>query len=1556
MVTNVMNNQVPLCQHCGRPLNLTKSFIAQDGFRYVTCDACKNAIRLEGAAINPEASAFIVQGRLNYNKLNFEDAITCFDEAIKLCPDHHEAYWLKLLAENGIEYQADPYSGKMLPTCHRCSETPLMQQADYLAALKYAPAEIKRNYEENAGIIDAIRAQVFNLAKQGEEYDVFISFKKTDVDIHGNPIMERDAGGVEHERNSADCLTAEKLYSRLTQSKLKVFYSEVSLKNRGGANFEATIFRALDTAKVFILIGSKTEYIESNWVKNEWRRYMRMMSQGKKSPESFVYVYNNYLPKGLNPQITAGNRQALNFNDNDFWTALNAVIQREMIQSSAPMQRRKLQDSKTEALKEVSTALNFKGRDFSTKGVYSVSLQDEGRLELAKKHLASRNFSGASASLERLVVTSPNNAQLHYLRMLAHNGIGNDEEFCQKAIVQPSLIDELDRIIGYCGEKDPTLVTVVTNLTKLFAESVKSSNDVVAEKTFRMLCQCSNVPYVMGMLTQLTESMRTLSHSLFGQKKYEASARIFEGMLNAIGLNDSLSADQKSEQYAEYNYDYAKLYHKARKFAEAAAYYKAAIKYNPNKASYYMQAWKNKYHMAGEADISGANAVRMSGFDRTGVELVLTHSHEGADRNGILYEFLTITIGQASIGNVEVACQMFEYLISVIPNDDIDRNKKYILSFTDVLIQNGQFESAEKYLHELLKITANQCADAYWKLIFVDTKCKNAEELMRYDKVVDISLLENYESAWACGTSSEREYYERFNDEKLRYYERSRENYGFKLLENGKFDEAKKVFVNLLQFERNTRKREHTRYPKVYWGLLLVDTRCRNNVELASKAKRAEFPDSRLVNMGNYKNYNAAYSYLMMDGKEFSYEKTSNVGNLDIPSLLDEEDASAGKAQSNYNAASESYKLSAERRQSELYYDARSKRRKHTGLFALMIFLFIGCIGGGIAGSFYFFSLNISNDWFVVLSANTSIVLGITMGGGAVLGLVIGFFLGGFDPSGALGGAVAGVIAGGIIAGLIYASCWALVPILTIGALIGIGIGLKQYGSKYLKKDIDEINYEDKVYKRARKKVGSNVQQGTLEHKKTATIKSHRVAAIVLSVISVIIIGVCLFSLFNLSLVYAYVHWGIILASAIVFAIAMAVAIFLTCRRIGRIASLSLYVIALGMFAVVLAGPTFNDFEITDKDDINMIANCPYGHYIISDDIDMEGESLPTIDFLLGHIDGQGNRIYNFEHNTGTWIGEHKGVIENIIFDDGSFDSPMIGENKGRLSDVTFSDLRIDVALIAISEGVVRDIELNGIEAYISDTYESVFIDTVQGGEVSGVLAEDVTVTVCTSETYFGTLVGGVYNAEIQQLGLRNATIMLNNSDIYKMGGLVGRLDANLSQAFVENIRFDLQENTGYDADRAAVGGMIGHASSYTISDSYCYGVSFTGEWSGRLSVFIGAAGSVNILNVYSHYNITNTDVDLGDTDITGLMGIVDENCEANVYYAWYNAESAAYTYRGSLFGNGASELNRTNCYGNDNFSITDGRIAMARLALDGEIWKASYGSRPRLAWYTQKN
>ena len=94
----------------------------------------------------------------------------------------------------------------------------------------------------------------------------------------------------------------------------------------------------------------------------------------------------------------------------------------------------------------------------------------------------------------------------------------------------------------------------------------------------------------------------------------------------------------------------------------------------------------------------------------------------------------------------------------------------------------------------------------------------------------------------------------------------------------------------------------------------------------------------------------------------------------------------------------------------------------------------------------------------------------------------------------------------------------------------------------------------------------------------------------------------------------------------------------------------------------------------------------------------------------------------------------------------------------------------------------------------------------------------------------------------------------------------------------------------------------------------------------------------------------------MGDTDITGLMGIVDENCEANVYYAWYNAESAAYTYRGSLFGNGASELNRTNCYGNDNFSITDGRIAMARLALDGEIWKASYGSRPRLAWYTQKN
>ena len=50
--------------------------------------------------------------------------------------------------------------------------------------------------------------------------------------------------------------------------------TEKTLENRIGSEYEPIIFKALHTSKIFILVGTSKEHIESNWVRNEWSRFI----------------------------------------------------------------------------------------------------------------------------------------------------------------------------------------------------------------------------------------------------------------------------------------------------------------------------------------------------------------------------------------------------------------------------------------------------------------------------------------------------------------------------------------------------------------------------------------------------------------------------------------------------------------------------------------------------------------------------------------------------------------------------------------------------------------------------------------------------------------------------------------------------------------------------------------------------------------------------------------------------------------------------------------------------------------------------------------------------------------------------------------------------------------------------------------------------------------------------------------------------------------------------------------------------------------------------------
>ncbi len=220
---------------------------------------------------------------LRFNSKDFDEAAKIYEEVIRLTPNEAEAYWGRVLCRFGIEYVKDT-NGEYLPTCHRTIQSSILDDADYLMAVNKAKGELKTYYTSQAQLIDTYQTKIKVIAAREEPYDVFISFKATDGD-----------GKV-----TEDSLIAQEIYYYLTKNLgLKVFFSNITLKDKAGQEYEPIIYAALNSATVMVLVGTKNEYINATWVKNEWSRFLGMMSIAQREGKS-KYIVTAL--KGMGPE------------------------------------------------------------------------------------------------------------------------------------------------------------------------------------------------------------------------------------------------------------------------------------------------------------------------------------------------------------------------------------------------------------------------------------------------------------------------------------------------------------------------------------------------------------------------------------------------------------------------------------------------------------------------------------------------------------------------------------------------------------------------------------------------------------------------------------------------------------------------------------------------------------------------------------------------------------------------------------------------------------------------------------------------------------------------------------------------------------------------------------------------------------------------------------------------------------------------------------------------------------------------------------------------------
>ncbi len=170
-----------------------------------------------------------------------------------------------MLCKYGIEYVEDPSTHKRVPTVNRAQYISIFADSDYKSAIEYADTYQKSIYESEAKLIDDIQKGILEISNKEEPFDVFICYKETD----------------NNGRRTPDSVLATDLYHQLTNEGFKVFFSRITLEDKLGTAYEPYIFAALNSAKVMVVLGTRPEYFNAVWVKNEWSRYLSIIKNGE---------------------------------------------------------------------------------------------------------------------------------------------------------------------------------------------------------------------------------------------------------------------------------------------------------------------------------------------------------------------------------------------------------------------------------------------------------------------------------------------------------------------------------------------------------------------------------------------------------------------------------------------------------------------------------------------------------------------------------------------------------------------------------------------------------------------------------------------------------------------------------------------------------------------------------------------------------------------------------------------------------------------------------------------------------------------------------------------------------------------------------------------------------------------------------------------------------------------------------------------------------------------------------------------------------------------------
>ncbi len=248
--------EIRRCETCGGELILQKDTGAWQ------CKFCGNLYYLKEE--KGESLILALNRAAEYRRRSdFDSAIIEYTALLKGHPHDEEANWGMFIARCGIEYVKDDRSGQMIPTCHRTLRGDVLEDPYYKEAVANASKQQAEIYQNQAKAIARIQKKIKQQMADEEEYEVFISFKSKDE--KGYP--------------TKDSVIARNIYDKLHAAGIHTFFSDVTLANRIGDEYEPIIYKALHSCRYFILVTTSEANTNAVWIKNEWSRFRDRMHE-----------------------------------------------------------------------------------------------------------------------------------------------------------------------------------------------------------------------------------------------------------------------------------------------------------------------------------------------------------------------------------------------------------------------------------------------------------------------------------------------------------------------------------------------------------------------------------------------------------------------------------------------------------------------------------------------------------------------------------------------------------------------------------------------------------------------------------------------------------------------------------------------------------------------------------------------------------------------------------------------------------------------------------------------------------------------------------------------------------------------------------------------------------------------------------------------------------------------------------------------------------------------------------------------------------------------------